>query len=421
MSRHGDGAERPNPLMLPTTCVVASVVWLLPVERDTHIMLLGLGDVVGLRHHLLLDLDSTGPRTRSFQAWFRAQSSRPSERGMMRIACLALATLLFLERAAASEPATGTGTSTGTDAAQSAHETTVDLEHAPQPADTHPVAAAATLGGMYAAFAGWMYIAWYQHHRSNGYRWGGDGWLGDRTYAGGADKFGHAWSTMALARAGTELLDQWGGYDRGTANLVSTSLSELLFLGVEFRDGFNYEFSFSDLTGDTVGALLAYALTRWPRLDELFDYRVEYLPSQMYLKKLGGSSPCPVGSCSRWDIAEDYSGQTYLLAFHLGGIHALRDMRYGTWARFVDLTLGFDTRNYRPTPDPELMQKPHQDVFVGISLNAQGLFDYLLDQRSNTRKVTHGLFEVFNVPYTSAALVGHQHYANGTPSQDGGL
>ena len=266
-----------------------------------------------------------------------------------------------------------------------------------------------------------MYLAWYRHHKSTGFKWGGDGWLGDRTYAGGADKFGHAWATMSLARLGTEMLDRWGGFDRDTANWVSTGMAELLFLGVEVRDGYSYEFSFSDATGDTLGAVAAFALSRWPRLDELFDYRVEYLPSRMYLRKLDGSSPCPVGGCSRWNIAEDYSGETYLLAFHLGGIHSLRDQKYGVVARFVDLTVGFDTRNYKPTPDADLMLKPHQDLFVGISLNAQGLLDYLLDDRSKARKVTHAVFEVFNLPFTSAPLLELQHSPTGTPQTDGAL
>ncbi|HEY0252694.1 MAG TPA: DUF2279 domain-containing protein, partial [Kofleriaceae bacterium] len=217
----------------------------------------------------------------------------------------------------------------------------------PEPDEDHPVAAVATLAGAYTVFGGWMYVAWYRNHRDlDQFKWGGDGWLGSQTYAGGADKFGHAWSTMALARGGTELLAQWGGFDRLKASIVSTALSEALFIGVEVRDGFTFEFSFSDLTGDTLGAALAFALSNWPRLDELFDYRVQYFPSPIYLRKLDGSSSCPTGGCSRWNIAEDYSGQTYLLAFHLGGIHALRDAEYGSWTRFVDITAGFQSRDY---------------------------------------------------------------------------
>jgi predicted lipoprotein DUF2279 len=304
------------------------------------------------------------------------------------------------------------------------------LEKHAQPVEheDHKVAAAVTLSSMYAVFIGWTYVAWYRkHHPLSQYKWGGDGWLGDQTYAGGADKFGHAWSTMSLARLGTEMLDQWGGYDRTTANVVSTLASELLFTGVEVKDGFYYEFSFSDLTGDTLGALAGFALSQWPRLDEMFDYRVQYWPSTMYQRKVSGASPCPAGSCSTFNIAEDYSGETYMLAFHLGSIHALRDMKYGTIARFIDVAAGFGTRNYKPDRcmPPQCTDaqaaadlaaapgRPTQELMFGITLNAQGLFDYLLEGRSSkparvTRKMTHGLFEVFNLPFTYLS-VEHDH------------
>jgi len=275
----------------------------------------------------------------------------------------------------------------------------------------HPVAAAATLAGMYALFAGWMYVAWYEHHHPLAqFKWGGDGWVGDQTYAGGADKLGHAWSTMSLARLGTEMLDQWGGYDRTKANVVSTIASELLFTGVEVKDGFYYEFSFSDLTGDTLGALAAFALSQWPRLDELFDYRVEYWPSTMYLRKLDGASPCPTGGCSKWNVAEDYSGQTYQLALHLGAIGPIRGLPGGAIARFVDVAAGFGSRNYKPdavTPADMAAApgRPTQELFLGVTLNAQGLLDDLLESRTpKLRKVTHGLFEVFSVPFTYPAV-----------------
>lgn len=288
----------------------------------------------------------------------------------------------------------------------------------------HRLAAGLTLAGAYTVFGSWMYLAWYRQHKPlSQYKWGGDdenckstfsrcgliGWAGDTTYAGGADKFGHAWSTMSLARGGAELLYQWGGFGRTTSMLVGTGLAELLFIGVEVRDGFFFEFSFSDLGGDTVGALAALALMQWPRLDEMFDFRVQYFPSDAYLHKLDGSSPCPAGGCSRWNIAEDYSGQTYLLAFHLSSIHALRDMPYGTFSRFVDLTLGFDTRNYKPPPDAASMAVPKQQMFIGVSLNAQGVLDWMLDARTPARKITHGLFEIFNLPFTSLPVLEHDH------------
>src|ERR1700733_7834039 len=143
------------------------------------------------------------------------------------------------------------------------------------PRKVYPRRAAMALGWAYVIFAAWTFVAWYRQRKPLAqYKWGGDGWLGQTTYAGGADKFGHAWATMSLARLGTYMLREWGGYDPTKASLVSTTMSELLFVGVEVKDGFYWEFSFSDLTGDSVGAVLALLLDNFPRLDELFDFRV---------------------------------------------------------------------------------------------------------------------------------------------------
>jgi len=265
------------------------------------------------------------------------------------------------------------------------------------PPHDHKLAAALTLGGVYAGFTTWTYFAWYRKHKPlSQFRFGGDGWFGARTYAGGSDKLGHAWATMSLARVGTELLHQWGGYDKLTSTLVSTALSELLFLGVEVKDGFYYEFSYGDAAFDSFGALAAAALSLSPRLDELFDYRVEYWPSHEYRRQFDGGNV---------NIAEDYSGETYLLAFHLGGLHSLRDTRWGSWTRFVDVAVGFGTHGYKPDPPSRMLPdyEHRQELSIGFSLNVQGLSDWLFEGRSRAgKKIGHGLFEVFNVGYLPA-------------------
>jgi hypothetical protein len=266
------------------------------------------------------------------------------------------------------------------------------------PARDHKLAAALTLGGLYAGFTTWTYFAWYRKHKPlSQFEWGGDGWFGARTYAGGADKLGHAWATMSLARLGTEMLHQWGGYSKLSSTLVATALSEALFLGVEVKDGFYYEFSYGDAAFDTLGALAAVALSLSPRLDELVDFRVEYWPSHEYRRQLDGGNV---------NVAEDYSGETYLLALHLGGIHALRDASWGGWSRFVDVAVGYGTRGYKPDPPGgEPVYRHHQELSFGVSLNLQGVADWLLDGRSRAaKKIGHATFEVFNLGYVPAIL-----------------
>jgi hypothetical protein len=330
----------------------------------------------------------------------------------------ALATLLIacLHRPVAAEPTTPPGTHHDPIAAPTPW---IDLGRSPiasvsedEPPRDHKLAAALTLGGVYAAFTTWTYFAWYRKHKPlSEYKWGGDGWFGERTYAGGADKLGHAWATMSLARAGTELLHQWGGYSRLSSTVVSTALSELLFLGVEVKDGFYYTFSYADAVFNTAGALAAAALSLSPRLDELFDFRVEYWPSYEYRRQFRGGNV---------NIAEDYSGETYLFAFHLGGLRTLRDSRWGGWTRFVDLAVGYGTRGYKPDqPDDEPDYLHRQELSIGVSLNVQGLSDWLFERRSPAaRKIGHGLFEVFNLGYLPA--MQWTNVANGPVMPGGG-
>jgi len=299
-------------------------------------------------------------------------------------------------------------------------------------AGNHKIAAALTLGGLYAGFTTWTYFAWYHKHRPlEDYRfgcffcdgkdgnveiWSGDGWFGAKRYAGGADKLGHAWATLGLARGGTELLNQWGGFSRFSSALVSTAMAEALFFGIEIKDGAYYEFSYGDLTFNTLGAALGFAMSVSPRLDELIDFRVEYWPSDAYRAQFTEGN-----TGKNLNIAEDYSGETYLLALHLGAIGPLREMKYGGWTRFVDVVAGFGTSGYKPEPPTGAEKyRESQRMFIGLSLNAQGVFDYLLEGRSRAgKKITHGFFEMFNVPFTSLPVLERVQHPNG-PADGGG-
>ena len=272
------------------------------------------------------------------------------------------------------------------------------------PSRAHRLAAIVSMGGLYGGFATWSYFAWYRTHAELAkFRSGGDGWFGATTYAGGADKLGHAWATMALARGGTALL-RWGGFAPVPASIVGSALAFALFFSVEVKDGFYYEFSYGDLTFDALGAVLAAALDNVPALDRYVDFRVQYYPSDLYLDQLDGGNV---------NAAEDYSGETYLAALHLGAVPRLGHGRYTSWTRFVDVAVGYETRNYKPEPSEGVEVERRQHLFLGVSLNAQGVVDWLLAgpaKRSGAARVSramgHGLFELFNVPYTTLPVAG---------------
>ena len=183
------------------------------------------------------------------------------------------------------------------------------------------------------------------------------------------------------------MLHQGGGYERRTATIVGTVLSEALFLGVEFRDGFYVRvLVLATSTFNTLGAALAFAQSTWPRLDELVDFRVQYFPSTGYRpssRAATSTSPRTTRArptCSRSTWARSTSCAT----------------RAGAGGRGSSIVaVGFETRGYKPDPpyaidpeDPARQDYPHrQTMFLGVTLNAQGVFDWLLDRRPRARKV----------------------------------
>jgi hypothetical protein len=82
------------------------------------------------------------------------------------------------------------------------------------------------------------------------------------------------------------------------------------------------------------------------------------------------------------------------------------------WSRFVDVVVGFKTRGYKPDPPWELTEQMpdyemSQTVFLGLALNAQGVFDYLLPDRTPrvASVLVNGVFEFFSIPYTTLPVL----------------
>ena len=65
------------------------------------------------------------------------------------------------------------------------------------------------------------------------------------------DRYQSGWATMVLARGGTAALTA-GGWDRTKSAIVSAVLAEGLFLAVEIKDYYYYEFSPGDFTFNTL-------------------------------------------------------------------------------------------------------------------------------------------------------------------------
>ncbi len=280
----------------------------------------------------------------------------------------------------------------------------------PAPSAARKWGSLAGVSGVYAGAATYMYFAWYHGQPGRpAFRVGGDGWFGAQTYAGGADKLGHAWAGLALSRVSGEILD-WGGWERWRAGVIGSGLTVGLLTLFEVKDGYHTEFSPGDAVFNVLGAGLNAAMMAWPPLDELLDLRVEYFPSREYRALVRGERPPPDPAAPHQvslNFVEDYSGQRYLVALHLGALPGLRGR---AWARLVDVAVGYEADGYKPEPlDGGGGRSQH--LFAAVSVNLQGAIDLALADRtdgvaSGARAVGHLVFELVNPPFGSFVLAG---------------
>lgn len=249
---------------------------------------------------------------------------------------------------------------------------------------------AAVIGGI--AFTVGIYGAngWWKDGLSGSFRTTDEGGFGQNTYAGGADKAGHAFftytGTRLLAR-GFEAL----GNDPGRALRLGAWTSLGVMTGIEVVDGFSKKFRFSmeDAVANAVGAAFAVLAEKVPRLDALLDFRLLYRRSDD-ARRVGEADP----------IA-DYSGQTFLLAVKADGVPRLREIPI---ARYLELQVGYNTRGYEPNDG--VKNDPHRRIYYGVGINLSRLLsDTAFRGDLKGGKIQRGMdtvIEFLEVPWTAA-------------------
>lgn len=196
-----------------------------------------------------------------------------------------------------------------------------------------------------------------------------EGWFGNDTESGGADKIGHAYSTYAFSHALGYLYEYWG-FDQKNAALYGTLSSYAIMTYMELGDAFSdFGTSYEDLIANTVGAVLGYVLFKNDDLSSKIDFRWEY--------NWRFSDP---------DIVTDYENSKYLLALKLNGFEVTQN----SWWRHLEFHLGYYTRNFDSVGGDK-----ERNLYVGIGLN---LTDLLY---RNSWKKTGTVLRYIQLPYTS--------------------
>ena len=258
------------------------------------------------------------------------------------------------------------------------------------------VGSAAIVGGIYGTAWTWVSAAWWSRKSdSNGFVFHNEGAFAVDTYGGGADKLGHYYTAYLMNRGFAGILE-WGGFPRTTSIVTATALTGVFFTAIEFKDAYHlkYGFSWGDIVSNTSGQLTALGLMLLPQLDRAISVKIMYFPSADFFHALSTDGPL--------NTPEDYSGQTYLLAYHFASLPFVNREKSLRALRYLDFSIGFGTRGYKPVPDPPTPVR--QDLSFGFSVNFQALFDDLLWPERGTpstgTQVVHFLNEVYQIPYT---------------------
>jgi len=270
------------------------------------------------------------------------------------------------------------------------------------------------IAGLYGAVYTWTYFAWYKNRATTeDIVFHDEGLFGPDTYAGGSDKLGHMWGNYIISRWTANVLAT-GGWEPLPRTLIATSTTMAFFTMIELKDGYHKGFGFSwwDMAFNTAGNLLAAGMILAPRLDEMFDFKVYYLPTRAYLRSLTQRGVV--------DAGEDYSGQKFTLAYHLTSIDAIKRDPSLQWLRFVDVTLGYQSKNYLPQPKSENTDRL-QEISLGVAFDFQHLLDVLYDWDKSPRGHVHSslrfFLEGFGVPYTNPYLIKYQKNNGPAPAE----
>ncbi len=269
------------------------------------------------------------------------------------------------------------------------------VEEAPRPKKSRRAKwiAAGSIAAFHGAYLTWQYFAWYRKGSEDFHLEGPYDAFAPDAFSGGADKLGHTWGNYAMTRGTTAVLVA-GGWPKLPSSLVAFGLTEFAYLLIEIQDGMSpYGFGKKDLVANLLGGALGVLMDNVPAVDRLLDFRLEYWPSSQYRKNFTSTGDV--------DGAQDYTGQSYILALHLGALPGLADQDWGYWSRFVDLAVGFEAKHYYPLPDDD---RPRQTLYAGLAVNMQGVLSHLFDD-STGRRIGRGLFEAYSLPYTTFRFV----------------
>jgi uncharacterized protein YfiM (DUF2279 family) len=216
-----------------------------------------------------------------------------------------------------------------------------------------------------------------------------EGFFGQNTYAGGADKAAHLVDYAVASRAMQKTYRRIG-YTDSQSHWLGFATAAAAGLTTEIGDGTTiFGFSWEDLTLDVLGAAAAMGLSAsgW---DDTFGFRYGSVPSD----------PTPTCCVDNSNIGRDYSGEIYTADVKIAGL--ARRMKFNPGpARFLLLSMTYGTNGYNHA-SPEIRQR-----LVGLEIGihfSEILRSLGVPSEPVWGEVLYFFFDTIRIPYTAIGV-----------------
>ena len=219
-----------------------------------------------------------------------------------------------------------------------------------------------------------------------------EGYFGQNTYAGGADKASHFVSYYVVAKLLSGVYAELG-LPVDQARLLGAGVSAFAGFVTELGDGRgHYGFSYEDLTMDALGAATYLGIAHYG-LGDLIGFSAGLVPSPPVVCR-------PYGG-----FGTDYTALVYSGDLKIAGLAQRARFDPGP-ARFLQLSLTYGSKGY-PFSNPDVRER-QVGIFLGVNfveiLRVSGV-----PEQAWWGKILYFLFDVIRIPYTQ---IGYQYDIN---------
>jgi len=243
-----------------------------------------------------------------------------------------------------------------------------------------------TIGAMLSLGAVWW---WDRSGFTGKWKWKREGFFGKNTYAGGADKTGHFYATYVEYRTMVSMYELIG-INHDNALLLSALAVFLLSTGVELIDAFTpYGFSYEDVVFNTLGLGLGYFCEKYPKVDSLVGFRLNYVPSSRYLEMEKGTDFVK----KYINLINDYNGMTFFLDVKFAG---MGERISNTVLRYFLFGLNYNTIDYSPSGDNK-----QRNLGFHIGLNVPVILKSIFNENNKAVKISCTVFKYYALPFTN--------------------